>query len=339
MIKVLKEESPEVTIDVACMFDGVGYLFEHNPNVRRVHYLPLYKQPLRDGLRHVRRLRRERYDLSIVAFPAFRKEYHAVARLIGARRRVAHRFSRGSLREWHFVNTDLVRVDASVHNVVNNLNLLHPLGIRWEQKYNPQDLRYDLVVDSDALRAGREYLEAIGWSCSYIVGVHPGSIDSKAGLYKRWPTECWVQLIDELIATHDKRVLVFFGDLEEEIAREILMSVKHPSKCKAVTGLSFRESLGVLAHVETLVSNDNGFAHLANALRVKGIVLFGPTNLTWCAPYDRRLATGLRRATFSPWFVNDMKVTRPPRGAQSGMAAIRPDDVLQSFVNHRLLTL
>jgi ADP-heptose:LPS heptosyltransferase len=328
MIRVLSEECPSATIDVACMFGGVEYVFMHNKNVSRIHYLPIYKEPALRGLRHVLRLRDQRYDVSVLAFPAFRREYHAVARIIGAEKRVAHRFGSGAIREWHFLNTELVPVDDAVHNVINNMNLVHVLGINWEAKYSAADLRYDLTLDPEAVQFGQRYLQTIGWDGRMVVGVHPGSIDSRAGLYKRWPSDRWVQLIDRLNQREGLCVLVFYGGHEATIADYIHSSVRDQAKCHRVAGLSFSETLGVLANVSALVSNDNGFAHLANALQVQGVVLFGPTNLRWCAPYDTRFTASIRRATFRPWFLNDMKVTKPPRDAESGMEKIEVEDVV-----------
>jgi heptosyltransferase-2 len=331
MIRVLKEGYPSATIDVACMFRSVEYVFRHNQNVSRIHYLPIYKEPVVRGLQQVLRLRDEKYDVSVLAFPAFRREYHAVARIVGAKKRVAHRFGSGAIREWHFLNTDFVRVDDAVHNVLNNVNLVHVLGINWEAKYSASDLRYDLTLDPEAVQFGRRYLQTIGWDERMVVGVHPGSMNSRAGLYKRWRSDRWVELVDRLNHQEGRSALIFYGDTEATVADYIHSRVKDKAKCHLVGGLSFSETLGVLANVSVLVSNDNGFAHLANALQVRGVVLFGPTNVRSAAPFDTRFTTSIRRATFPPWFVNDMKVTKPPRGAESGMDNIEVEDVVTAL--------
>ena len=35
MIKIIKEEIPESQIDIACMFDGIAYVFKNNPLINR----------------------------------------------------------------------------------------------------------------------------------------------------------------------------------------------------------------------------------------------------------------------------------------------------------------
>lgn len=78
---------------------------------------------------------KERYDVSILAFPAYRREYHIVSFILGAKRRIAHRFASGYWSECTFLETDLVPVDESKHNVINNLELLRVLGIDWTRVY------------------------------------------------------------------------------------------------------------------------------------------------------------------------------------------------------------
>ena len=97
-----------------------------------------------------------------------------------------------------------------------------------------------------------------------------------------------------------------------------------------IENTTFNESLGILRKLNLLISNDNGFAHLANALGIKTITLFGPTNMDFCAPYNNKLTINLRKASFVPWFRNDIKVTNLPKYAESGMEKIQVEDVIKS---------
>jgi ADP-heptose:LPS heptosyltransferase len=98
--------------------------------------------------------------------------------------------------------------------------------------------------------------------------------------------------------------------------------------CRLVKGLDLRKTIGVVSHVSLMICNDNGFAHLANAVNVPVVVLFGPTNPDWCSPYNKKKTIIIRKANFEPWFRNDIKVTHPPRGVKSGMEEIEVGDVI-----------
>lgn len=329
MIKILKTEMPEATIDVACMFHEVNYVFKNNKNVVNNYHLDIYKRNRIIGIKNTLPLRKNKYDISFLPLPAYRREYHVVQWLVGAKRRFTHRFKKGYWSELHFLNTDLVPVDETVHNVVNNVNLLGLLGINWKERYKESTFRYDLSLDKNDIVFGKNYITKLGWSTQSVAGIHPGSINSPAGILKRWPIDRFAKIAQFLIKKKKKKVLIFFGPFEEELGTKLHRLIGDSDNCKLITNTTFNESRGILKAISLLVSNDNGFAHLANALSVRTIILFGPTNMNWCSPYDATLTVNIRKARFIPWFRNDMKVTSPPKGAKSGMEAIKVKDVIE----------
>src|SRR5207249_3759824 len=128
-------------------------------DVNSTFFLPIYKQHPLGAIKEILELRPQRYDYSLLAFPAFRREYHIVQRLIGAKKRIAHKFSKGYVNECNFLDTDHIPVDDTVHNVVNNLNLLHTFGIKWQNTYQVKDLQYDLLLDTQDIQFGKQYIQ------------------------------------------------------------------------------------------------------------------------------------------------------------------------------------
>lgn len=330
MINVLKTEMPEATIDVACMFNEVSLLFKNNKNIVNSYNLDIYKRNRIIGIKNILPLRKNKYDISILPLPAYRREYHVVQWLVGAKRRFAHRLKKGYWSELHFLNTDLISVDETVHNVINNVNILKPLGIQWEKKYKKDDFRYDLVLDKKDVAFGNNYLTRLGWKKKDIVGIHPGSINSPAGILKRWPIDRFAEIAAYLIR-RKKKILIFFGPFEVELGKKLFSLINDSQNCRLIESTTFGQSLGILEKLSLLISNDNGFAHLANALKVRSVILFGPTNTKWCSPYNKALVVTIQKATFAPWFRNDIKVTNPPRGAKSGMEEITVEDVIEKI--------
>lgn len=329
MIRLLKNEMPGTAIDVATMFGTVSYLFKNNSAIDKIYHLPIYRTNRFIGIKNIFSLQKKHYDISILAFPTYRREYHIVQRLAGAKRRLAHRFKKGFFSEFHFLNTDLIPVDENEHNVINNLNLLKLLGVDWENKHKKDDFCYELFLDKENTSFGEQYLKKIGRDEKDIVGIHPGSINSPAGIFKRWPIDRFARVGKDLIKKK-KMILIFFGPFEEELGRKLFHLIDDKKNCFLIENTTFSESLGILSKLNLLISNDNGFAHLANALEVKTITLFGPTNMDFCAPYNNKLTINLRKANFVPWFKNDMKVTSLPKYAESGMEKIQVKDVIRS---------
>ena len=64
-IKLLKDKFKNSEIDIACMFDGVKYVFKNNPNISNIYRLSLYKENKLIGLKQILDLRRKHYDITM----------------------------------------------------------------------------------------------------------------------------------------------------------------------------------------------------------------------------------------------------------------------------------
>lgn len=328
MVKVLRKGLPQAQIDLLCIFEGVAYVYKNNPYVDNVYHVSLYKQKKLDGLLRLFPYRMKQYDISLLCFPAYRKEYHLVQWFIGAKKRVAHRFKKGYISELNFLDTDLISFDEGEHHVINNLNLLKILGVAWEQKYKKSDFRYDLKLPREDIDFGKEYKKNLGWTNHEIIGIHPGSIRSPMGLLRRWPINNFAKLSKYLI-NKGKKVIIFAGPEELEIGQKLKKLVNDSRNSHLVENLKYNQSVGILSQVNILVTNDNGFGHLANGLKIKTTLLVGSTNPVWCSPYDKKYCKIIRKAKFDPWFRNDIKADDPvPTGAKSGMDSITVQHVI-----------
>lgn len=108
-------------------------------------------------------------------------------------------------------------------------------------------------------------------SIPYIVLLHGTTWDTK-----HWPDSYWSQLA-ELIASAGYQIQLLWGnDLEFKRATEIKNKVG--SAVLVLPKLSLREVAGVLAGSSGIVSVDTGLGHLAAALAVPTVSLYGPTD-------------------------------------------------------------
>lgn len=331
MIKLLKKNYPAALIDLACMFSAVGYLFKNNKSIQKVYFLDIYNKNKLFGIRRVIPLRSHAYDVSILAFPAFRREYHIVQWLVGAKKRIAHVFKKGYWSECNFLDTHHIPVEEKEHNVINNLNLLKSLGIHWEEKIDKRKIAYQFGLDKKDRDFGKKYIQNLGWEKDEVIGIHPGSINSPAGVLRRWPIEKFAELSRYLIKKKKQKILLFAGPFEPELGEPLANLIDDNKNCKLVNNVQFNQSVGILNSVSLLISNDNGYAHVANALGIKTIILFGPTNMKLSRPYNNNISVYIRKAKFTPWFKNSMKVTDIPQGLQSGMELIEVDDVINAY--------
>ncbi len=105
-----------------------------------------------------------------------------------------------------------------------------------------------------------------------LVGLAPGAGFAN----KRWPMEYYLDLARRLKIERQARILLFGGPDDREITAKISAGVG--SGVIDLAGqLSLMESAAALTHCRLLVTNDTGLMHLASALEVPLLAIFGPT--------------------------------------------------------------
>ncbi len=224
-----------------------------------------------DLLAAIAQLRRRRYDICVLPFPATRWQYAAIARGAGAKQLFAHDY--GGMASLIARTTRSIRVKLrGGHRLAENLRLAAAAG---------------LPPGSDDLA----YWVPASWSGTRIpgtLGIHPGSMAWKGNEVKRWAYENFVALALRHVAT-GRPVRLFLGPHEErELARA-------EQDFHGVAGINIiREPLAqaarLLAECEVFVGNDAGFSHLASGLGVKTLALYGMTSEVRGAPIGQAVA-------------------------------------------------
>jgi ADP-heptose:LPS heptosyltransferase len=110
-----------------------------------------------------------------------------------------------------------------------------------------------------------------------------------------WPTKCWpgeryAMLGDALVRQHGCRIVIIGSRKEQAAIEEIAARMQTPPLL-AVGTLSFREMAALIARAALVVSGDTGPMHVAAALQVPQIALFGPTSAKWYGPRGGRALT------------------------------------------------
>lgn len=114
------------------------------------------------------------------------------------------------------------------------------------------------------------------------IGMHPGaSIPAR-----RWPAERFAEVANRLVHRHGAEVVLTGGPDEVEIAGQVAALVDGP-----VVNLAGMTSIGGLAALiagfDLYVTNDTGPSHIATALGVPSVTIFGPADVQRWAPLDR----------------------------------------------------
>lgn len=230
---------------------------------------------VRDVARLARRLRKARFDLLL--------DFHGNLKsgLLGCLAGVVTRvgYDCRNSREGNFLfNKRHVRLaDSRIHRVEKHLALLGAVGIRARR------FPYVLSVPEEARASAQAFLKRVRSGRPYAV-LHPGT--SAFGAHKRWPPAFFGRLAERLVRDAGLEVLVTSGPGEHELAREVA------SHCGVVVWLPETRSLLQLAAflegARVFVSADTGPMHLAAALQVPVVALFGPKDPIVYGPFGTK---------------------------------------------------
>ena len=108
---------------------------------------------------------------------------------------------------------------------------------------------------------------------SKVIILHPGSGSKK----KVWPLEHFVSLSKILQDCFGSKILIIFGPAEGAEVEKIFEGMDSRTFIQ-VKGLSLLQLASVIEGCNLFIGNDSGISHLASALGMPTIALFGPTD-------------------------------------------------------------
>jgi heptosyltransferase-2 len=138
---------------------------------------------------------------------------------------------------------------------------------------------------------GTELLKEIGIAASAkLVVMQPGS----GGKDKCWHLENFLTLAKEL-GNRDVHVLFLLGPAEtDKFSKAQIANVKKVAHC--LKDMSLNQVVALLSCADGFVGNDSGVTHLAAALGVRTLAVFGPTDPAVYAPIGPQVSVFARRS-------------------------------------------
>lgn len=242
-------------------------LLEGNPDITEV--IPADRKSAGGLAATVRKMRSAKYTCAIDFQALYKSALLAFAS--GAPRRVGFQssYAREGLASLLYTNRLNPR---GGHKVDHNLTLAEFAGAKKLPAQFPIAVRPE---DED--RAVRE-LSAYGLGDFYVL--NPGG----GWLSKCWPADRYGQLHRALANRYGWRGVVTFGPGEEELAREVVQAAGDPAPVPILLGLG--PLMALMRRAKFVVSADTGPLHLAAALEVPVVGLFGPTDPVRNGPYS-----------------------------------------------------
>ena len=256
--------------ELASFFDGARWLDEVIPYRIRGGLAGLA-----DRRRVVTALRARRFDLAIILPRSFESAlWPALARVP---RRIGYRDdARGPLLTDAAVRTPALR---SAHQAQDYLALLRDrLGIPGDAADCPIDVepRHRATIDGwlAARRRRRGPLIGLAVAAAY-------------GPAKEWPAARWAELADRLFERYGSECVLVGAPAERAKCERVAAATRH-GVLIAAGETTIGEAVALLARCAGFAGNDSGSMHVAGALGIPTVGIFGSTNPQRTAPLGPR---------------------------------------------------
>jgi ADP-heptose:LPS heptosyltransferase len=275
-LKSLRHQMPDARIDLLVLKSSEPVL-RRLPGIDRIWTVPSNRSlPV---LRQVLKLRAERYDLALGFH--INTSFARMARFLGARQLVLHHHS------WKYnprSATLKVPRPGNLEDVLKrDFQLLEAIGQKGLVPDSPK-----LYLTPEEIKFGEEQLsqhQARRW-----VALLPGA----RAQTRRYPIDLWLRAVDKFSNQPDLSPVVLVDSVlsQEWNLKEVCAARKIP----LFDNLNLREFMAVLSQCEIAVGNDSGPIHMAAALGLKTVTLFGAGCYGDFHPYDHRTHIPLWKA-------------------------------------------
>jgi lipopolysaccharide heptosyltransferase I len=250
---------------------------------KRLHSAGTWKE-VAASLRH---LRRRRYDV-VFDFQGLVKS-GLTAWLARSPRRIG--FERSRLRESFsavFTNEWIPVPFERGHVIDKNLSLLKAVGIDTREREFPMKVPESLVENVS------KALDELGFS-EYVL-INPGG----GWVTKIWDSSRYGALAAEILRELDLPSLVLWGPGEEDLAESVVASSRGAARMAPPTEL--RELIPYSRRARLFVGGDTGPLHIASALRVPVVGLYGPSDPVQNGPFWEDDIVVWKSASCSPCY-------------------------------------
>jgi heptosyltransferase-2 len=293
-IRAIRREYPDAHISLLVK-PWVADIFKENPDINEIILYEDRFKGLAGKLTLAQKLREHKFDIAILLQNAF--DAALLAWLARIPERVGYsRDGRGPLltKAIH-ITKDIL----SQHQVYYYLNLLKSIGIETKET------QPCIYLTDEERQWARNIVSAIHelplprrgvLQYAPTIGINPGATYGSA---KRWMPERFAELIFRIINELDGKVIIFGSKSEVDIADEIVEIVgATPCGCPgqaqrpAPTGIlnmagktNLRELAALIAECDAFITNDSGPMHMASALFVPVVAIFGSTDKASTGPF------------------------------------------------------
>lgn len=163
----------------------------------------------------------------------------------------------------------------------------------------PKDFPPCIPVRAEASAWSEEFWRRCGLQGRKVLVFAPGS----GAREKNWPFEFYLEVAAWWKKKFTGESIVVLGPVEEERGQ----SARDWEHMRVAGGLELAKLAALIRRCDLYLGNDSGVTHLAAALGVEAVALFGPTDPLQWAPYGERITVVTQNVECSPCSTQVMK--------------------------------
>lgn len=316
LIKKISEFFPLAEVDVLTTPEG-GNILRNNPHIKEIITYDKHwsESSFFSLLKKARELRKRKYDIAFLPHRSFRSGL--LAFLSGATERIGFK---GTLASF-FLTRSVIR-DLSKHEIARNLSLLEPLFGTVEPV--PPELypsKEDFIVVREKLKDIVK--DQFGWKVIFAPGSNWAT--------KRYPRVYFAEVGKLLLDAGVKYILLIGGQEDKRICEDIKNRIGN--RAVNVAGLlTPLQSCALMTMCSLLISNDSAPLHMASAMGLPTVGIYGPTTPRFgFGPYGKLVKVMEVELDCRPCSPHGPRVC--PLGHHMCMRNISPHDVADAALD------
>lgn len=269
VIRALRQKYPQSHL--AFLTEGESKsILENNPNLNEVIIWDKNKyQNWFYALKKIKEIREKKFDLVIDLLGTPRTALAAF--LSGSKKRIgfAYRFRKT------FYNLKVVPDRQEKYGAFYKLDSLKALGIE------SKDGKLELVLNSKAKNFAQRFFAENNISDSdFKITISPAA----RRRFNFWFLDRYAKVADGLMEKYSAKVILVWGPGEREIVEKIASLMKFKPIISSETA-TLLELAGILEKSDLHLGNDNGTKHIATAVGVPTVTIYGPHSpVSWTYP-------------------------------------------------------
>ncbi|MDA1169344.1 MAG: glycosyltransferase family 9 protein, partial [bacterium] len=232
-------------------------------------------------IKNILLLRKHHFDIGIVLSPGQLVKSAAYMFLTGIPMRIGNSYPLRSNRRSKLFLTHAVDELENIHDIEQNIRLLEPLGLgSTNAPYYSLQIPEQNIQEAEAMLSSTSYkLKAK----SSLIGIHAGC--AVGFEWKRWPLEHFADVAKTLAQKDPNiRILLFGGKDETADKQEMLRMINKDGEIAYDISASLLTTAAIMKKCSFFLANDSGLMHIAAAVGIPTLGLFGPTSEVLTGP-------------------------------------------------------